>query len=537
MIKLVIDENFYLEEALDDIKKYYPNIDDDTFMQLIQLDPTYRGNNSAGKYGKWLLNLYNRGNLSEEEFSEVPDLLNQFTTYRNRIQNKDLNFYKSLDALSDTLANVVDDDSMLTDRQKVRFLKNVKSGKVKVSAEDDYDVVLETPKFIVYIPNTHEASMKLGQGTEWCTAHENPDWYNQYTKNGGKLYIVKNKDTGERWQYSDNTEDFLDEYDREFNTVNLLIQDKKLADFFSQFGFETIEEINEDGYYVYSGDTISDDIRSDISKILVADNVTEIKDDAFEDCSSLTSIIIPDNVISIGNYAFYRCISLPSISLPNSIESIGNDAFLKCHTLQSINIPNTVIDIGESAFFECKSLTSVNIPNGVTEIKKYTFCVCSSLVSIDIPDSVILIDEGAFQGCASLTSINVPNSVSNIEKRAFAECESLTSITLPNTITDIKERMFNNCILLFSIVIPNNVTSIDKFAFRKCFSLMSITIPDSVTFIDDTAFMGCGDDLVVYTNNQYVVDYCNRPDIDIVVKPLNKNESYKKSFKLHIKEN
>jgi hypothetical protein len=114
-----------------------------------------------------------------------------------------------LDALADTLTSVIDDDSMLTPRQKVRFLKNVKSGKIKTNAEDDYDVVLNTPKFIVYVPNTHEASMKLGKGTDWCTAHENPDWYNRYTKDSGKLYIIRDKKTGERWQYSDSTEDFL----------------------------------------------------------------------------------------------------------------------------------------------------------------------------------------------------------------------------------------------------------------------------------------------------------------------------------------
>ena len=64
MLKLYITDSNYITEAIDDIKKYYPRIPDDVFMQLIQLDPTYRGNDSAGKYVKWLLNLYNKGNLS-----------------------------------------------------------------------------------------------------------------------------------------------------------------------------------------------------------------------------------------------------------------------------------------------------------------------------------------------------------------------------------------------------------------------------------------------------------------------------------------
>ena len=233
MIKLYINESVYIKEDIEAVKKYYPNIDDNMFMNLIALDPTYRDrSNSVGKYGKWILNLYNKGNLSNDDIDNITDVLNQFTTYRNRIQNKDLNSYKSLSALEDVLASVVDDDSMLTDRQKVRFLKNVKSGKIKTSADDDYDVVLETPNFIVYVPNTHEASMKLGKGTTWCTAHENPEWYDKYTKDNGKLYIVKDKDTGKRWQYSDLKGDFLDENDRDFNILELMKQDEKLSKFF-----------------------------------------------------------------------------------------------------------------------------------------------------------------------------------------------------------------------------------------------------------------------------------------------------------------
>ena len=175
-MKLRIRENNFLHEDIDAVRKYYPNIPDDIFMQLIALDPTYRNNNSLGKYGKWILNLYNKGNLAEEEFEEVTPLLQQFTTYRNRVANKDLNAYKSLQELSDVLSAVVDDDSMLTQRQKVRFLKNVKAGRTKVSAEDDYEVAYEDSDWIVFIPHTHEASMKLGKDTSWCTAHENPDW-------------------------------------------------------------------------------------------------------------------------------------------------------------------------------------------------------------------------------------------------------------------------------------------------------------------------------------------------------------------------
>ena len=416
--KLHISENIHIVEDIEAIKKYYPNIDDNMFIQLIELDPTYReGSDSAGKYGKWLLNLYNKGNLSTDEFKDVPDILNQFTTYKNRIQNKDLNSYKSLNDLADVLATVVNNDSMLTDRQKVRFLKNVKNGKIKTSAEDDYDIVLDTPKFVVYVPNTHEASMKLGKGTDWCTAHENPEWYENYTKNGSKLYIVKNKETGERWQYSDETEDFLDENDNDFDIGGLLKQDRQLSKFFAKFlGFDCC---TVDTTWFYDGKEIPTKMKSIITEIIISDDVTKI---------------------------------------------------------------------GIKAFELCTSLKSITIPNSITKILFGAFAHCSSLTSITIPDSVIRIGVDAFTHCSSLTSVTIPDSVREIGIEAFAHCSSLTSITIPDSVREIGVDTFTNC--------PN---------------------------------------LTIYTNNEYVINYCNKYNIS--VKSLVNTESYKRKLRLHINEN
>lgn len=353
-MKLIINESTLLE-TLDDIKKYYPNIPEDIFMELIALDPTYTGKDSAGKYGKWLLNLYNKGKLSKTDFNEVTPLLNQFKIYRNRIQNKDLNSYKSLDDLASTLASVVDDDSMLTNRQKVRFLKNVKSGKISLDKSDDYDIVLDTPNFIVYVPNTHEASMKLGKGTEWCTAHENPNWYNSYTENGRKLYIIKDKRTGERWQYSDKNNDFLNQYDEEFDITELMSQDEKLSKFFTKF--LNIDYANFDGTWIYDGREIPENLKDSISTIIVNDNVTTIGNFAFCDYTELTNITIPNSVTSIGCMVFASCTSLKNITIPNGVTSIGFSAFANCYNLKTIIISNSVKNIGKSIFSGCNSPT------------------------------------------------------------------------------------------------------------------------------------------------------------------------------------
>ena len=497
----------YLYEDIDAVRKYYPNIPDDVFDMLIALDPTYNGKQSLGKYGKWILNLYNRGSIAEDELDQITPLLQQFTTYRNRIQNKDLNFYKSIQALSDTLAEVVDDDSMLTPRQKVRFLKNVKAGRVAVSAEDDYDIVLDTPKFTVYVPNTHEASMKLGKGTEWCTAHENPEWYNSYTDDGGKLYIVKDKSNGKRWQYSDKNGDFLDEDDEPFDVAKLMKSDKDLSKFFEKF--LGIDYYTFDGTWVYGEDDAPSNIRSIIEKVIVPEGVTQIKDNAFDCFSSMVSIEIPDSVISIGEYAFMGCSSLESIKIPSGVKDINCGAFYNCHHLKSVELPNGVIRIGSDAF-----------------------CSCVSLTNIEIPNSVLYIGTGAFNGCFGLEFINFPKGIDDVPSSIFKYCHNLKEIDISDA-TYIGRYAFYGCRRLEYVKLSDNPTDIEDYAFYGCDSLRELVIKGD-PFVGDYAFSMC-DNLTIYTDSK---DIRNEWASDVkAVKPLSaKNESFNRLLKLKIKE-
>lgn len=472
-----------LNEDIEAVKKYYPNIDNDTFMELISLDPTYRdGSNSVGKYGKWILNLFNKGTIAEKDFRDIAKILNQFTTYRNRVQNKDLNSYKTLDDLSDILAQVVDDDFMLSDRQKLRFKKNIKAGRVSTSAEDDYDVVFEDNQYIVYVPNTHEASMKLGKGTQWCTAHENRDWYKKYTRDNGKLYIIKDKTTGYRWQYSDIKGDFLNQEDEEFNVTELLNTDKKLKNFmFSVIGIEA----NDNGAFLYNGTSIDRNARQFIDTVIVDDTLDEIYPDAFFKCKNLKTVIIP-----------------------NSVEHIGHDAFNGCVNLTSIKIPNSVVEIYDFAFNNCKSLKEIIIPDSVKSIGSSAFSECSSLESVTIPKNLTLIDSRVFYSCFSLKSITIPSSVKTISLGAFACCTSLEKITIPDSVTHIQQNAFSSCRNLESVIGLDNVVDIGYFAFEYCKKL------------------------TIYTDNPIVKLYCNRDFIQC--KPLSKSKT--ESLKLRIKE-
>lgn len=273
--------------------------------------------------------------------------------------------------------------------------------------------------------------------------------------------------------------------------------------------------------------------RSRITQVVIPNSVKRIGTEAFEYCTSLESITIPDSVTWLGTSVFYYCTSLQSVKLSANIKSIPANAFFNCTSLESITVPDNVRKIDHDAFYYCIALRSVTIPNSVTEIGKWTFHACESLQSIElpnsihvipgrmfdsctslrsitIPDSVTKIEDVAFYRCTSLESITIPNSVTEIGSTAFEECESLQNIKIPNSVTEISPYLFYKCTSLQNIEIPNSITKINDWAFARCTALKSIKIPNSVTEISNYAFRECPEDLIISTDNEYVINYCNR---------------------------
>lgn len=84
----------------------------------------------------------------------------------------------------------------------------------------------------------------------------------------------------------------------------------------------------------------------------------------------------------IGRYMF-RSTRLQTILLPQNITEIGDGAFCNCSDLVSISIPENVIEIGEAAFEGC-AFTSIHIPKKVSNIERYAFSYCKNLEIIHV---------------------------------------------------------------------------------------------------------------------------------------------------------
>ena len=61
-----------------------------------------------------------------------------------------------------------------------------------------------------------------------------------------------------------------------------------------------------------------------LMNVILSSNITNIANETFMGCSTLSSISIPDGVTSIGDRAF-NFINLTSITIPKSVNYIGNE--------------------------------------------------------------------------------------------------------------------------------------------------------------------------------------------------------------------
>ncbi len=112
------------------------------------------------------------------------------------------------------------------------------------------------------------------------------------------------------------------------------------------------------------------------------------------------------------------------------LEEIGEAAFWECTSLHDIVIPPAVKRIKRGAFYHCTRLTNVHLGDceELEEIGELAFCVCSSLRDIAIPPAVKEIGELAFCVCTLLREIVIPPSVKVIHKEAFLRCSNLTNV-------------------------------------------------------------------------------------------------------------
>ena len=259
-IELNESEQILLTEGVAELKRQYPNISDNDYNQLIHMDPTYKGGNEIGKFGRWILDLYNlfvKDRLAEEkweegmryakehpeaqkppkpvqksidkieDFQKLPDLLGKFAKLAKDIKKPITNF-KSVADLASAVRASEEKDVQVDEKAQANY--NV----FREAISDGLKVVYQDNDWVIGIPETYEASSHFKDPvTDWCTAY--PDMYAKYMEDyGGKYYIHLNKHTGELYQLHAESNQFKDASDREINVLKLVSLYPQLKQFYRE---------------------------------------------------------------------------------------------------------------------------------------------------------------------------------------------------------------------------------------------------------------------------------------------------------------
>ncbi len=118
----------------------------------------------------------------------------------------------------------------------------------------------------------------------------------------------------------------------------------------------------------------------DVTSFNIADDVTEIGQNAFAGNQSLQSVTIPESVTVIGDYAFAGCTSLKKINIPSKVESIGKRSFFYCPALHEIDSKSLSYPASKGILYEesTKDMLFVfsgeySLPNDIEELNAGNF--------------------------------------------------------------------------------------------------------------------------------------------------------------------
>ena len=256
-----------------------------------------------------------------------------------------------------------------------------------------------------------------------------------------------------------------------------------------------------------------------IETVTIGNGVKEIKQYAFQGCTSLEEVTIPSNVTKIGQYSFKKCEGLEKVTIEDNAEAeatttIDKQAFKDCTELRELTIGNCVKSIGNRAFMNCTSLQEVTIPDSVKSIGGGAFKDCTGLTSITIPDSVTSIGQQAFdnidKNCEFHLTIGKEIENKKIEDIVSIPKDKVKFVIIKDSVTKIGIRAFSGCTGLTSITIPDSVKSIGGGAFKDCTDLTSINVDTrnpKYKSIDGVLFSKDGTKLIKYPEGKNADNY------------------------------
>ncbi len=310
------------------------------------------------------------------------------------------------------------------------------------------------------------------------------------------------------------------------------------------FGYcKSLEKVNHSGSINTFG-SHSFRMCKKLTEFVIPEQVTEIPDSMFEDCSMLTNVVAK-GVISVGKSAFDYCELLKSVQLSSELNTVKERAFYCCKELESIGTNGeNITELGKHAFentaiksfvfsgdlatipdscFYNSQISQITISQGIENIEGHAFYDCENLEAIILPDSLKTIGDSAFMHCENATEFKLSENIKTIGKYAFYGCEGIKEdkLIIDKNVESIGDYAFSgmsfdslyyNCIDFRAISVYNNEpTYTDAFKgvifkeitigpdvrllcekiFEGQNEITNLTIPENVKIIEESAFANC----------------------------------------------
>ncbi len=196
-------------------------------------------------------------------------------------------------------------------------------------------------------------------------------------------------------------------------------------------------------YYLYSDGTLEIDGSGELY-----DHVT-VASPWYDHRTEITRIVISDDITYLGQGTFSDCSNLKELTMPISVNSVVSDqynAFAGCHHLEKVNFTlgkdrcgyNYAAYSGYDSWYQLTpwyqsrgTLKEINFADGTEYIGSDAFRELN-IESLVLPETVGSLGNHCFFNCTELTELTLPislNPVGNVTYPAFSGCMAIDTVS------------------------------------------------------------------------------------------------------------